>query len=132
MLLAVFLALTILAACSHKAENDPGPVLPVTRSMMHLENFVLCLDEPTNRTYLRVGIDLGLGRDLKGDRSSVDAATPIVRDTIINVLDNSHADELSNPAGKQKLKRDLLSALQQRIPDLQVREIYFTDFLLEH
>jgi flagellar basal body-associated protein FliL len=34
-------------------------------------------------------------------------------------------------AGKTKLKADLLHALQERIPQLGVEEVYFTEFLIQ-
>lgn len=99
------------------------------KSSLHLETFVLNLAGPDQRSYLRVGIDLGLGRELgKGD-----SATPVaqVRDTILSVLAQSRVDELLDEKGKIKLKADLLRALQERLPGLTVEEVYFTEFLIQ-
>ena len=41
------------------------------------------------------------------------------------------SDALLATEGKQKLKDELLHALQDRVPDLGVKEIYFTDFLVQ-
>ena len=102
---------------------------PHVKGALHLETFVLNLADPGQRSYLRVGIDLGLGRELgKGE-----TATPVglVRDTIVGVLAQSRVDDLLTAKGKAKLKADLLQALQERVPGLEVEEVYFTEFLIQ-
>ena len=99
------------------------------QSTLHLEAFVLNLADPGQRSYLRVGIDLGLGRELgKGEN-----APPIaqLRDTILGVLGESRVEDLLTEKGKIKLKEDLLHALQQRMPEQAVEEVYFTEFLIQ-
>ena len=54
-----------------------------------------------------------------------------VRDTILSVLAEAKVDELMTAAGKTKLKEDLLHALQERVPQLGVEEVYFTEFLIQ-
>jgi flagellar basal body-associated protein FliL len=76
-----------------------------------------------------VGIDLGLGREMgKGGN-----APPVgeVRDIILGVLAQSKVDELLTAAGKAKLKEDVLQALRERVPELEVEEVYFTEFLIQ-
>lgn len=98
------------------------------KSTLHLETFVLNLADPGQRSYLRVGIDLGLGRELgKGENAPV----ALVRDTILGVLGQSRVEDLLEEKGKAKLKADLLRALQERVPGLAVEEVYFTEFLIQ-
>jgi flagellar protein FliL len=99
-----------------------------TAGTLHLETFVLNLSDPGQRSYLRVGIDLGLNRAL--GRSETPPLGP-VRDTIIGVLGQAKADDLVTAEGKARLKQDLLHALQNRVPELGVAEIYFTEFLIQ-
>jgi len=99
------------------------------KSSLHLETFVLNLADREQRSYLRVGIDLGLGREMgKGEN-----APPVgqVRDVILGVLAQSRVDELLTAGGKAKLKEDVLRALQERVPRLEVQEVYFTEFLIQ-
>lgn len=110
-----------LASGGHSGSESEVGTLP-------LETFVLNLSDPGQRSYLRVGIDLGLSRPLA--KGEVPPLGP-VRDTIIGVLGQAKADDLASAAGKAKLKQDLLAALQQRVPDLGVVEIYFTEFLIQ-
>jgi flagellar basal body-associated protein FliL len=93
-----------------------------------LETFVLNLADQEQRSYLRVGIDLGLSEELKrGEQAPVAQ----VRDTILGVLAEGKVNDLLTPAGKTKLKENLLQALQRREPELGVEEIYFTEFLIQ-
>ena len=54
-----------------------------------------------------------------------------VRDTILSVLSEARVDDLLTAKGKAKLKQDLLQALQQRVPELAVEDVYFTEFLIQ-
>jgi len=104
--------------------NEPAAV----HSTLHLETFVLNLADADQRSYLRVGIDLGLIRELKRDEA---APVAEIRDTILGVLSETKVNDLLSAAGKAKLKQDLLRALEERIPSLGVDEVYFTEFLIQ-
>jgi flagellar protein FliL len=118
------LSLASLLACRTESA-DTGPV----KSTLHLETFVMNLADPGQRSYLRVGIDLGLSREF--GRGSPPPPVAEARDTILSVLGRAQADDVSTEKGKEKLKADLVHALQQRIPQLGVEEVYFTEFLIQ-
>jgi flagellar protein FliL len=99
------------------------------KETLHLDTFVLNLADPGQRSYARVGIDLGLSRPM-GKRDNAPALGP-VRDTIIEVLGQAKAEDLVTPQGKEKLKGDLLHALQERAPGLGIEDVYFTEFLIQ-
>jgi flagellar basal body-associated protein FliL len=46
-------------------------------------------------------------------------------------LTTCKADELLTADGKSQLKRNVLAAVQKHVPELGVREIYFTEFLVQ-
>jgi flagellar basal body-associated protein FliL len=113
---------------SHKTDAAAEASHQVKGSL-HLETFVMNLADRDARSYLRVGIDLGLGREIgKGEN-----APPVgqVRDTILDVLAQARVEDLLTAPGKEKLKADLLHALQERVPELQVEDVYFTEFLIQ-
>jgi flagellar basal body-associated protein FliL len=99
------------------------------RATLHLETFVLNLADTDQRSYLRVGIDLGLNHEIKHGEDAVPVAE--VRDTILSVLGEAKVDDLSTAQGKVKLKENLLHALQQRLPETGIVEVYFTEFLIQ-
>jgi flagellar basal body-associated protein FliL len=98
------------------------------RSTVHLETFVLNLADHEQRSYLRVGIDLGISRELKHGE---DPPIAHMRDTILAVLSTAKADDLLTAEGKTKLKAELLQALKERVPQMGVHEVYFTEFLIQ-
>jgi flagellar basal body-associated protein FliL len=132
--LSVLAVVLAVLGAGYWSTHRTGPeVLPggmsQVKGTMRLETFVLNLADPEQRSYLRVGIDLGLGQEVgRGEN-----APPVgeVRDTILGVLAQSRVDELLTAKGKTKLKEDLLHALQERIPALEVEEVYFTEFLIQ-
>jgi flagellar basal body-associated protein FliL len=99
------------------------------KSTLHLETFVLNLADPNQKSYLRVGIDLGLRKEAGKSENAPSMAQ--VRDTILSVLGLAEVKELLTATGKIQLKADLLKALQERMPELGVEEIYFTEFLIQ-
>jgi flagellar FliL protein len=135
--LAVIVAVGILG-CKKSSPAPKGPGKdshgPPIKGVLHLESFVVNLADPEENRFLRVGIDLGLENPLpaaegKGGEGAVPTAR--IRDSILAVLSTWHSDALLAPAGKQKLKDELLHALRERDPELGVKEVYFTDFLVQ-
>ena len=126
------LVLVALAALFWNARHTDAGASSVpegeAKGTLHLETFVLNLADPAQRSYLRAGIDLGLGREIAHGE---DPPVARVRDTILGVLEQERVEDLTTAEGKRKLKADLLQALQQRVPDLKVEEVYFTEFLIQ-
>ena len=79
--------------------------------------------------YLRVGITLGLNRSLPRDLKNAPIA--LARDTILSVLAAASPEQSLTSCGKEKLKSDLLKALQENTPSLGVTNVYFTEFLVQ-
>lgn len=118
------------AAAQPEAQQAEAKIVTVA----HLESFVVNLADTDERAFLRVGIDLGLIKEPPssgghGGKSTLPVAE--VRDTIIGVLSNWKAADLLTAEGKSKLKEQLAQALQNSVPELGVKEIYFTDFLVQ-
>lgn len=94
-----------------------------------LETFVVNISSG-QRAYLRVGITLGLARPLLANKAEAPMVAP-VRDTILGILSAGQAEELVKSEGKKQLKEQLLKALQERVPQLGVVNVYFTEFLVQ-
>jgi flagellar FliL protein len=137
------LGLALLSAvgslgCKNSSQTSHAPGkdshAPQVKAVLHLEAFVVNLADPEENRFLRVGIDLGLENPLsakegKGGEGEVPIAR--IRDCILAVLSTWHSDALLTPEGKQKLKEELVRALRERAPELGVKEVYFTDFLVQ-
>lgn len=113
-----------------QSSQDFSPSTDI-KSVIHLESFVVNLSGTEGNGYLRVGIDLGLGVKLK-EGDSRGAYNGRLRDAILTVLGTGTVDQLLTPDGKTKLKADLLKAIQNRVPEIECREVYFTEFLVQH
>jgi flagellar protein FliL len=128
VLLVVLAGVGIWFGATRSTESAPEGTTKI-RSTLHLETFVLNLADTDQRSYLRVGIDLGLNREAKHGEEL--APVGQVRDTILGALAEAKVNDLMTAAGKVKLKENLLHALQERVPQLGVEEVYFTEFLIQ-
>jgi flagellar protein FliL len=111
---------------SERDTSDPRTI----RSVLHLESFVVNLSGATENAYLRVGIDLGVGNVAKESEKQM-SSTGRLRDAILFVLATQKVEELLTAEGKVKLKQDMLVAINDRVPEVQCKEVYFTEFLVQ-
>ena len=118
-------------AAKSQVTSKPQQAAPV--AMLSLEPFVVNLADPDHSSFLRLQVSLGLNKDLpKASGEGADSPwTPEVRDTILSVVTTWQSSQLSTEEGKAKLKEQLLGAIQRRIPQLGVAQVYFTDFLIQ-
>lgn len=109
-------------------EKDAPPV-----AVFQLHTFVVNLADPDHGSFLRVGIALGLDKPLPGgsDSEKNSPYTPQIRDAILCVLATRTSGDLLAPDGRSRLKKQLLDALQRKVPELGVTDVYFTDFLIQ-
>ena len=99
---------------------------------VHLEGFTVNLADVEENHFLRITIDLGLGHPPKAAKEGEsEIPTARVRDAILTVLTAGKADVLITQDGKALLKKSILTSLQQSVPELDVREVYFTEFLVQ-
>ena len=114
---------------ARKTDSSAAP-----RYLVHLEGFTVNLADPEDTHFLRVTMDLGVDRLPPGSNEEKStAAIPVgrVRDGILSVLTACKADPLLTSDGKTQLKKSLVDVLQRQIPELGVREVYFTEFLVQ-
>jgi flagellar FliL protein len=137
---AAFLAVALIAGVSwiliSKSRAETGgqaPAAPAVKEVVHLEGFVVNLADPSGDCFLRVGVDLGLGHaiDRRGEKDNGAIPTAQVRDVVLRILTTYRSDDLLAPEGKIRLKQQLVQSLQAAVPELGIREVYFTDFLVQ-
>lgn len=123
-----------------RGKNHPGPEAVAKKEAeftVHLDSFTVNLNDQEESHFLRVTMELGLAHAPKGDAAGKEGGdasgfpTARTRDTILSVLTAAKADELLTSEGKAALKRNLLAALQQRVPEIEARDVYFTEFLVQ-
>lgn len=133
-MLAVALVLVLSAggifAWLNLSHSDSAPETSDVQSTLALETFVVNLTGSGDRAFLRVGITLGLSHPLASGRQDK-VPMALVRDTVLAVLSSAQPEQLLQPEGKRRLKAELLRALQERVPQLGIQDIYFTEFLVQ-
>ena len=129
---AWFFAIRPSKTSKAKPKAAAVPEEPKIKSVLHIESFVVNLADQTDTAFLRVGVDIGLDKEMKKEEADKQPQImPRVRDTLLDVLTSYQSPELLAVDGKAKLRGRLLQALQARVPEVGVREIYFTDFLVQ-
>jgi flagellar protein FliL len=138
MLIAVAVVVLALAGggawffLHHGKTAEAAPPEAASLHTVHLEGFTVNLSDPEESHFLRITIDLGLAHAPKAAKEGEgEVPTARVRDTLLMVLTKGKANDLVTQEGKTQLKKDLLAALQQNLPELDVREVYFTEFLVQ-
>ena len=117
------------AEASRLAETNSAP-----KYLVHLEGFTVNLADAEETHFLRVTMDLGIDRLPNGaDKEKVATSLPVarIRDAILSVLTAGKADALLTPEGKAQLKKGLVESLNHTVPELGVRDVYFTEFLVQ-
>jgi flagellar protein FliL len=55
----------------------------------------------------------------------------VFRDIIIRQLSSKSLEEISTVKGKEKLKEEIVSEINPRLKDGKIKNIYFTDFVVQ-
>lgn len=97
--------------------------------MYPLDPFTVNLLSESGRRYLKVELNL----EIEGEELSpeLDEKKPIFRDIIIRQLSSKSLEEISTAKGKDKLKGDIVGELNTRLKDGKIKNVYFTDFVVQ-
>ncbi|WP_158944158.1 flagellar basal body-associated protein FliL [Granulicella sp. S190] len=113
---------------------------PMTTHAVVLEPLLVNLADAGGSSYLRVAMTLRVadaeGRKAKEEKpqeikESSDSVAS-VRDTMLTVLGTQTAERLLAADGKERLKAELKAALAEHNAELKVKDVFFTDFLVQH
>jgi flagellar basal body-associated protein FliL len=127
MVAAAMLVLGLAYILYSRTRPSPDEGKLKAHPVLHLETFVVNLANLDERAYLRAGIDLGTSGPAPEDQ----AALARLRDIILTQLAQQRSQDILTAEGKERLKLELLTALQRQAPDLGVAEVYFTEFLVQ-
>lgn len=97
--------------------------------MFPLDIFTVNLLSESGRRYLKVEMNL----ELEGEELALELETkkPVLRDVIIRILSGKSLEEVSTIKGKETLKEEILNDLNQRVKDGKIKNVYFTDFVVQ-
>jgi len=122
-------------AAGQKPALSAKPV-PRVAIDLPLDAFVVNLADAGGHSYARMGLTLRLTEPVpsKKDASAENATNELgdmIRDQIISILNQEQSQELLAPDGKEQLKQKIKVAIAVQAPQLQVADIYFTQFLVQ-
>lgn len=134
-------AKTEVAADAHGTEGEAaneatggethvgGEAITEVGLMFPLDTFTVNLLSESGRRYLKCEINL----EIEGEELSPELETkkPIFRDIIIRILSSKSLEEISTIKGKEKLKEQIVNDLNMRLKDGKVKNVYFTDFVVQ-
>ena len=123
-----------------EAATEP---LPLPTHLVVLDPLLVNLADPDGRAYLRVSLTLRIeGKPLaKGEKPAEEAPAKgkvanefeaAERDAALSVLGRQTSGDLLAENGKEQLKQHLKSAFAEHIPEIKVRDVLLTEFLVQH
>jgi flagellar protein FliL len=112
---------------------SPVTPLPDRGQIVKLEGFTVNLADSEASHFLRTTLALEVAEIPGANKEKPEATLPIarIRDVILSVLTSSKAEPLLTSEGKLQLKKSILAKLKSEVPELGVRDVYFTEFLVQ-
>lgn len=100
------------------AKKSSGPKVLKVGKTVTLQEFLVNLND--QKTFLKTQISLGIADGMElghasggGGHGAKEEDDPVVRDTIIMILTSKKLSDISSPAGKEKLKQEIIKALNE-------------------
>lgn len=101
---------------------------PETLEIYQFKDFVVNLAGSKGKKVLKVGLQIALNSP--DAKSEVSLKEPQFRDQVIMILSSQTLDDVSTPAGRQKLRDTLKTSLNALLSENhKVMEVYFTEFI---
>lgn len=97
--------------------------------LYEMEGFVVNLARSSRTRYLKTTIQLEL--EDKSLVEKVEKRQPQIRDALIILLSNQSVEGLENMEGKYELKRQVVARLNNLLGENSVRNVYFTEFVIQ-
>ncbi|PHR58891.1 MAG: flagellar basal body protein FliL [Arcobacter sp.] len=119
------------AQSQQSAKNKPMKLMDSMEvgPMFPLDTFTVNLLSDSGRRYLKVQMNLEL--DDEELAAELESKTAVVRDVCIRLLSSKTLEEISTAKGKDKLKEQIVNQLNLRMRDGNIRNVYFTEFVVQ-
>ena len=141
----------VTVAAETVAEATPAPeaaheIIPGEGIMLNMSTKIINLVDPTGRKYIRVTIVAEFAPDnpeyeslpeeekaayLTEFESKLNSRLPIMDDTVITLLSTKTYEDLYTAEGKEKLRAEIMQILSEKLVDLHLVAIYFTEFVVQ-
>lgn len=131
----------VAAEASAEHEYQPGEGI-----MLNMSTKIINLVDPGGHKYIRLTIVVEFAPDnpeyeampeeektayLTEFEDKLNARLPIMDDTVITLLSTKTYEDLYTAEGKEHLRLEITDILSQKLPDLHIISIYFTEFVVQ-
>ncbi|MEN3028122.1 MAG: flagellar basal body-associated FliL family protein [Aquificaceae bacterium] len=118
----------LLFAKKEKKEESAPPPTQVG-VMMELGVFTVNLADRNVDAFARVAITLELSNEKV--RQEVERRLPIIKDAIIDIISSKTSSFVRTPEGRENLRLELIRRINTILFEGGVRNIYFTEFVVQ-
>lgn len=117
------------AASSEEISSSPKGIDSEVGIMYPLDIFTVNIRSESGKRYIKLEANLELQDDKAAQELDFNKA--LIRDIIIRILSSKTLENISTIEGKEKLKEDITNELNMRLKHGKIKNIYFTDFVIE-
>lgn len=114
---------------AEEAEAEEADVEEKLGPIYSLDSFIVNLNNPAYRKYLRVTMDLEVGEE--EDLDKIIERLPQIRDRVLTILPNKQFEDIISAEGKTVLREEILTALNSFFNTEVVSNVYFTEFVIQ-
>ena len=94
-----------------------------------LDPFIVNLADPNQQRYLKIRICLE-SKEITVNEE-YEKRLPQLRDMILTLLSSKSYKDISDSDGKNKLREEITSKINQSLSSFQVKAVYFTEFMIQ-
>ncbi len=125
---------------------EPKEYHPGEGIMVDMSTKIINLLDPAGRKYIRLTLVVEIAPEnpdyhslpeeekaayLNEFQTEIGSRMPIMDDTVITLLSTKTYEQLYTADGKENLRQEIVETLRQRLPDLHIISIYFTEFVVQ-
>mgnify|MGYP006277496403 CR=1 FL=1 len=107
---------------------------------------IINLAEPSGRRYIRVNIVLEIypsnpdyvnleheaqNHYLEEFNQEIEDSLPIINDSLISELSSKTFEEVYTAEGKEKIREEIVTLLNEKLADHHIMNVYFTEFVVQ-
>ncbi len=111
------------------AAKEEKPEKPDIGPIFSLETFIVNLNEPMGKRYLKAKIELEMENEEM--RAELEKRLPQMRDAILTLLSSKSYKDISDLSGKYQLRAEIMGMLNRYLTNGKIKNVYFTEFIVQ-
>lgn len=123
-----FLMKSLMAPLLPKTEEKTEETTAVSGGLVSAGVFTTNIGASAGNRYLKVEVSLEVSDEKNAEAETSKEYMPIVRDTIITILSSKSVEDLDD---RNAVKEDIKIGLNKKLGKDFIKNVYFTDFILQ-